>query len=53
VEQVVRGTGANPLWVTAAGVTLSEAVSGVKRMHGSNRIPSLIDRVDLLARSTL
>jgi deoxyribonuclease V len=53
VEQVVRGTGANPLWVTAAGVTLSEAVSGVKRMHGANRIPSLIDRVDLLARSTL
>ena len=53
VEQVVRGSGSNPLWVTAAGVTLSEAVSGVKRMHGGNRIPTLVGRVDQLARKTL
>lgn len=53
VEQVTRGDGANPLWVTSAGVTLSEAVSGVKRMHGANRIPTLVGRVDQLARKTL
>jgi len=53
VEQVARGDSANPLWVTAAGVTLSEAVSGVKRMHGPHRIPTLVGRVAQLARKTL
>jgi len=53
VEQVVRGNGAKPLWVTAAGITLSEAVAGVKRMHGASRIPTLVGRVDQLARKTL
>lgn len=52
VEQVARGDSANPLWVTAAGVTLSEAVSGVKRMHGPHRIPTLVGRVAQLARKT-
>lgn len=53
VEQVARGDSTNPLWVTAAGVTLSEAVSGVKRMHGPHRIPTLVGRVAQLARKTL
>jgi deoxyribonuclease V len=53
VEQVGRGDSENPLWVTAAGVTLSEAVSGVKRMHGPHRIPTLVGRVAQLARKTL
>jgi deoxyribonuclease V len=53
VEQVARGDSVNPLWVTAAGITLSEAVSGVKRMHGPHRIPTLVSRVDQLARKTL
>lgn len=53
VEQVMRGDSTSPLWVTAAGVTMSEAVSGVKRMHGTHRIPTLVGRVDQLARKTL
>lgn len=53
VEQVVRGDSKSPLWVTSAGVTLSEAVAGVKRMHGAHRIPTLVGRVDQLARKTV
>ncbi|MCF8508328.1 MAG: endonuclease V [Hyphomonadaceae bacterium] len=53
VEQVTRGDSTSPLWVTCAGVTLSEAVSGLKRMHGAHRIPTLVGRVDQLARKTL
>lgn len=53
VEKVTRGDSANPLWVTTAGLTPSEAVAAVKRMHGDHRIPTLVSRVDRLARSAL
>jgi deoxyribonuclease V len=39
-----------PLFVTAAGVPLEEAAARVGRMSGQHRIPSLLRRVDQLAR---
>jgi deoxyribonuclease V len=53
VEQVVRGGSASPLWVTSAGLTPSEAAMGVKRMHGDHRIPTLVGRVDQVARKAV
>lgn len=53
VERVLRGGSTSPLYVTTAGLTLSEAASGVKRMHGDHRIPTLVGRADSVARKAL
>lgn len=50
---VRRGSSENPLYVTAVGIALEDAVAAVKRMHGDNRIPTLVGRVDRLAREAL
>jgi deoxyribonuclease V len=48
--EVLRGRSANPLFVSAIGIDLAEAVAGVRRMHGDHRIPTLLKRADHLAR---
>lgn len=50
---VRRGSSASPLYVTAAGLSVEDAVAGVKRMHGAHRIPELVARADRLARNTI
>ncbi len=47
---VYRGSSRSPLYVTAAGVSVTEAAGWVTRMHGPYRLPSLLKRVDQLAR---
>lgn len=47
---VYRGSSRSPLYVTAAGVGADEAAGWVARMNGPYRIPSLLKRVDQLAR---
>ncbi|WP_394833006.1 endonuclease V [Pendulispora rubella] len=47
---VLRGESAKPLLVSAAGIPLDEAADGVRRMAGEHRIPTLLKRVDHLAR---
>lgn len=47
---LLRGTSATPLYVTAAGVALDDAVAHVRAMHGAHRIPTLIRRADRLCR---
>ncbi|MEZ4294112.1 MAG: endonuclease V [Polyangiaceae bacterium] len=47
---VVRGASKSPLFVTARGVGAEEAARLVRGMHGSHRLPTLIKRVDSLAR---
>jgi deoxyribonuclease V len=49
-EAVVRGTSRRPLFVTAAGMPLADAAAGVRHMHGPFRIPTLLRKVDQLAR---
>ena len=48
---VLRGTSKRPLFVTARGIKVDLAALLVARMHGDNRIPTLVKRVDGLARS--
>ncbi len=52
-EQVMRGKGASPLYVTAAGIEADEAAAHVRAMHGEHRIPGLIQQADRLARDAL
>jgi len=48
--EVLRGTSARPLYVTAVGTERAAAAAGVQSMHGDHRIPTLLGRVDALAR---
>jgi deoxyribonuclease V len=49
--EVIRGASARPLYVTAAGIDAVVAADHVRAMHGEHRIPTLLKRVDQLARS--
>jgi deoxyribonuclease V len=50
---VLRGTSRRPLHVTAAGVGLSEAAGWIRLMHGTHRIPALLQQADHLSRAAL
>jgi deoxyribonuclease V len=47
---VLRGASARPLYVTAAGIASDVAAAHIASMHGAHRIPTLLGRVDRLAR---
>lgn len=51
--QLLRGAGENPLYITAAGIPMEDAVAAVKSMHGDHRIPTLAGRADRIARDAL
>jgi deoxyribonuclease V len=48
--EIFRGGSMHPLYVTSAGVDLQKASERIKTMHGAHRIPTLLKRVDFLAR---
>lgn len=48
--EVIRGSSAKPLFVTAVGYPLAQAKLLVENMHGNNRIPTLLKKVDQLCR---
>jgi len=50
--EVRRGTSKAPLFVTAVGIAAADAAAHVAAMHGPYRIPTLLKRVDALARGT-
>ena len=47
---LLRGDSARPLYVTAAGMPLAQAMAHVRAMHGMHRIPTLLKAVDRLCR---
>jgi deoxyribonuclease V len=49
--EVKRGTSSRPLYVSATGMQPEHAADLVRSMHGPFRIPTLLARVDQLARS--
>jgi deoxyribonuclease V len=49
--EVVRGTSARPLYVTAVGIDPQVAAEHVRSTHGEYRIPTLLKRTDQLARA--
>lgn len=51
--EVLRGRSQRPLFVTAIGVERDLAADYVRRMHGPDRLPTLIKRADSLARRVL
>jgi deoxyribonuclease V len=50
VREIRRGRSRSPLFVTAAGLDLSEAAQRIEQMEGPFRIPTLLRRVDQLCR---
>ena len=50
VKEIRRGSSGSPLYITAAGMDLSEAAHRIADMHGPYRIPTLLKRVDQLCR---
>lgn len=47
---VMRGESTRPLYVTAVGIDARVAAEGVARMAGHHRMPTILQRVDHLAR---
>lgn len=51
--RALRGKSQRPLFVTAAGMSPSDAAEHIKSMHGDGRIPTMLRLVDRLARDAL
>jgi deoxyribonuclease V len=49
--EIVRGSSKRPIYVTAVGIDPLVAAEAIRNMHGANRVPSLLKRVDQLTRS--
>ncbi len=49
-EAVLRGRSERPLYVTAKGLSKTEAASAIARMHGPHRLPTLLKLADRLFR---
>ncbi|MEM6298477.1 MAG: endonuclease V, partial [Bacteroidota bacterium] len=49
-QPLYRGESQKPLYVTAVGMPLDEAVKNIEQMHGEYRLPTLLKAVDRLAR---
>ncbi len=48
--EVHRGGSSRPLYITAVGFEIKEAVDAVLGMHGSHRIPTMFTLVDQLSK---
>jgi deoxyribonuclease V len=47
---ITRGRSRRPLYISAAGMPVAVAAEWIRGMHGKTRIPTLLGRVDRLAR---
>ena len=50
--EVTRGGSSRPLYVTSAGIDVDDAARRVRSMHGEHRLPTILKRVDRLARDS-
>jgi deoxyribonuclease V len=48
--EVRRDESTKPVYVTAVGMDIALAAEHVARMHGTYRLPTMLKRVDRLAR---
>ncbi|MEN6622546.1 MAG: endonuclease V [Smithella sp.] len=48
--ELLRGNSKRPLFITSIGINLELAKEYISKMHGKNRIPSLLKSVDQLSR---
>jgi deoxyribonuclease V len=51
-RKIERPKSKRPLFVTAIGVDLDEAVALISQMQGKKRIPTLLARVDMLSKES-
>ena len=49
-EPLLRGESRRPLYISAAGIDVQEAVAHIARMHGAYRMPTILKQVDMLSR---
>ena len=49
-SEVFRGISKKPLYVTAVGLDLSDAINGIESMHGEHRLPTMLKLVDSVCR---
>lgn len=49
-QPVFRGQSQKPLWITAIGIEVSEAIRFIEKMDGKYRIPTLIKLADTACR---
>jgi deoxyribonuclease V len=49
--EILRGKSKKPLYITAVGVDLISASKYIQCMHGDNRIPTLLKKVDQISRN--
>lgn len=49
-SMIYRGSSNNPLYVTSVGIDPATARALITNMHGNHRIPTMLKRVDQLAR---
>ncbi len=50
---IYRGKSKHPLYITSIGVDLEQAKNFIQKMHGNNRIPTLLKKVDQIARGII
>jgi deoxyribonuclease V len=50
IASALPGRSSRPLFITAAGISAQKAAEHIRSMHGLNRIPTLLKRVDSLCR---
>ena len=48
---VYRGESKNPLFVTAIGLALNDAAQNIQAMHGTYRMPTLLQKLDGLTKA--
>jgi len=48
--EIYRGESSKPLLVSSVGISLDESKELIEMMHGKNRIPTLLKRVDQICR---
>lgn len=49
-HQLCRGHSTRPLYITSAGIPITQAANHIADMHGPHRFPSILKRVDRLSR---
>jgi len=47
---LLRGNSSRPLYITSVGIAKEAAAAHIASMHGENRMPSVLKRVDQLSR---
>jgi deoxyinosine 3'endonuclease (endonuclease V) len=50
-QEVLRGESLRPLYITALGISLSEAAAHIQAMYGEHRIPALLKHLDTLTKA--